>query len=122
MEKQDIIDTAFHVWGEHNFTHMSLAPLAEALNVSKTALYRYFKNKDDLLFTMKEKVVSEYAHMLDNFLQDKTYTSQSEGVATFFSVFFNEILNNSNHFSFFLLFISPWAFSLGANDIFGSTE
>ncbi|GHV76613.1 hypothetical protein AGMMS49942_14340 [Spirochaetia bacterium] len=49
MNKTDIIEAAFQVWGRELFKTTSLSQIAQALGVTKPALYRHFKNKDDLL-------------------------------------------------------------------------
>jgi AcrR family transcriptional regulator len=49
MNKTDIIEAAFQVWGRELFKTTSLSQVAQALGVTKPALYRHFKSKDDLL-------------------------------------------------------------------------
>jgi len=52
MTKEDIIKTAFKVWGRDLYRTMSLSDIAQELGVSKAALYRHFKDKDALLDAM----------------------------------------------------------------------
>lgn len=52
--RQEIIEKAFEVWGLSAYTDTSLSSLAKALNISKAALYRYFKNKEEILREMEE--------------------------------------------------------------------
>lgn len=61
MTKQEIISAAFRVWGRELYQSMSLAELAQELGVSKPALYRHFKNKQELLEAMYESFFDEYA-------------------------------------------------------------
>jgi AcrR family transcriptional regulator len=49
MNKTDIIETAFRVWGQELFKTTSLSKIAQALGVTKPALYRHFASKDALL-------------------------------------------------------------------------
>jgi AcrR family transcriptional regulator len=49
MNKTDIIEKALHVWGREMYKTTSLSRLAQALGVTKPALYRHFANKKALL-------------------------------------------------------------------------
>lgn len=55
-----ILQTAFQVWGESHFVNTSLASIAERLEVSKTALYRYFAGKDELIAAMQRQFGLDY--------------------------------------------------------------
>ncbi|MDR3343174.1 MAG: TetR/AcrR family transcriptional regulator [Treponema sp.] len=61
MTKQDIIKTAFRVWGRELYQSTSLTKLAQELGVSKPALYRHFENKQALVDAMYETFFDEYA-------------------------------------------------------------
>jgi AcrR family transcriptional regulator len=52
MTKQDILKTAFRVWGRKVYLNTSLSDIAHELGVTKTALYRHFKNKQAILNAM----------------------------------------------------------------------
>jgi len=52
MTNDDIIKAAFKVWGRDLYRTTSLAEIALELGVSKSALYRHFKDKDALLDAM----------------------------------------------------------------------
>lgn len=64
VKTQLIIDTAFNVWGEDSFYNTSLSSLAEAMGMTKPAIYRYFKNKDALLQAMKNNFIIKYRSRL----------------------------------------------------------
>jgi AcrR family transcriptional regulator len=49
MNKTDIIETAFRVWGRELYKITSLSQIAQALGVTKPALYRHFAGKKALL-------------------------------------------------------------------------
>ncbi|WP_010259506.1 TetR/AcrR family transcriptional regulator [Treponema primitia] len=49
MNKTDIIETAFQVWGRELFKTTSLSQIAQALGVTKPALYRHFESRGALL-------------------------------------------------------------------------
>jgi len=64
QKKQLIIDTAFKVWGDNFFYNTSLSSLADAMDISKAAIYRYFSNKEALIIAMKENLISKYQSLL----------------------------------------------------------
>jgi AcrR family transcriptional regulator len=61
ITKMDIINTAFRTWGKVFYQQTSLSHLARDLGVTKTALYRHFKNKEALLNAMYEYFFDHYA-------------------------------------------------------------
>jgi AcrR family transcriptional regulator len=62
-KQQEIIQEAFRVWGENCFFNTSLNSLAEAIGISKTALYRYFDGKDSILEAMKEYLLQVHQNL-----------------------------------------------------------
>jgi AcrR family transcriptional regulator len=66
MTKEDIVSTAFRVWGEELFQKMSLSDVAAALGCTKPALYRYFRNKDELLEAMYASFYDQFAGFLSD--------------------------------------------------------
>jgi len=102
LKTQLIIDTAFEVWGKNSFYNTSLSSLADALGMTKPALYRYFKNKEALLSAMKQDFITAYKSVHTNLKPDqfsdinsilKDYT---ENVIHFFT-------ENYNYYKFFVL-------------------
>jgi AcrR family transcriptional regulator len=61
MTRDDVINAAFFVWGRELYKTTSLAKLADALGVSKPALYRHFPDKDALLEAMAGRFYDDYA-------------------------------------------------------------
>lgn len=54
--KQAIIDAAFSFYETPNFTRWSLGEVAKKVGISKAAVFRHFKNKDDLVFEMRRSL------------------------------------------------------------------
>lgn len=50
LKRQVVLRTAAKTYSRNGFHETTLADIAEALNVSKPALYYYFRSKDDILF------------------------------------------------------------------------
>ncbi|MDA3959012.1 TetR/AcrR family transcriptional regulator [Oceanispirochaeta sp.] len=68
LKKIAIIEAALDVWSVDDYRTTSLNALATNLNMTKQALYRYFKNKEDLLDSM-----TDYVSSLENlWFQDMT--------------------------------------------------
>lgn len=61
--RQQIIDEAFRTWGRSAFFHTRLEDVAAALSITKPALYRYFKSKEELLEGMEQQLLSAYARL-----------------------------------------------------------
>jgi AcrR family transcriptional regulator len=61
MTRDEIIKTAFRVWGRELYLTTSLTKIAAELGVSKPALYRHFKDKQALLNAMEETFFTDYA-------------------------------------------------------------
>lgn len=60
LKRKEIIDTAFRVWNKNCYISTSLNDLADSLGMTKQAIYRYFRGKDDLLNAMESQVLLEY--------------------------------------------------------------
>ncbi|OHD82229.1 MAG: hypothetical protein A3J97_16350 [Spirochaetes bacterium RIFOXYC1_FULL_54_7] len=61
MKHEDILAAAFRVWGREAYRKMSLTEVAAELGVTKPALYRHFKDKDQLLAAMHTEFFDRYA-------------------------------------------------------------
>jgi AcrR family transcriptional regulator len=61
MTKTDVIKAAFRAWGRELYQKTSLSQVARELGVTKPALYRHFKNKQELLNEMYGYFFDEYA-------------------------------------------------------------
>ena len=59
-KKNDILESAFRIWGKDRFRSRSLAELAAAHDMTKQALYRYFSSKDKLETAMEERALEVY--------------------------------------------------------------
>jgi AcrR family transcriptional regulator len=66
MTRDDIIRAAFKVWGQELYRTTSLTEIAQELGVSKTALYRHFKDKDSILEAMYPVYFDECAAFIKN--------------------------------------------------------
>lgn len=54
LKKQAVIAEASRAFGRHGYKNVSLDEIAKTLNVTKPALYYYFKNKQELVYECHE--------------------------------------------------------------------
>ena len=65
LSREKIIETAFKVWGEECYRTRSLTLVAKALRVSKPALYRHFKDKDELIEALYRDFYSRFIPLME---------------------------------------------------------
>ena len=70
QKKLDIINAAFVQWSKDLYTNTSLTAVADALGMTKPALFRYFPSKDNLfdamLASFTQDMVSEAADIMED--------------------------------------------------------
>ncbi|MDR0708210.1 MAG: TetR/AcrR family transcriptional regulator [Treponema sp.] len=103
MTREDIITTAFQVWGRQLYQSTSLTAIADALNVSKPALYRHFKNKNDLLDAMHRYFLDAYAAFLKPFYDTAVTKQKNEGVLMIIRTMTTFYARNEDFSIFFLI-------------------
>lgn len=64
LSRERITDAAFSAWGRTHFSQTSLNLVAKQLGVTKPALYRYFRSKEELTYAMD----ADYAMRLRDFV------------------------------------------------------
>ncbi|HET7018513.1 MAG TPA: helix-turn-helix domain-containing protein [Streptosporangiaceae bacterium] len=57
MSRSAILDAAMHLAEVEGDTQLSLARLGKALDVDATAMYRHFRDKDDLLLALGDRLI-----------------------------------------------------------------
>jgi len=58
MIREEVLRKAANLFAERGFTSTSLEDIAEAVGLSRSALYYYFKNKDDVLTALIEQATT----------------------------------------------------------------
>ena len=74
MSKRDvksrlIIQAAIEVFSKNGFQHSSISEIAQRANVAEGTIYQYFRNKEDLFFSIPEEKTNEFCRELDLHLQ-----------------------------------------------------
>ena len=67
-----ILRAAESVFAEKGYIQSTISEIAKIANVSEGTIYEYFKNKDDLLFSIPEQTFQEHIAKLDEIFELKT--------------------------------------------------
>lgn len=70
--RQDILDAAYNMIGERGLDGLSIRGIADAIDYSPTALYRYFESKDALLDAVREQCFARLNQALFTAMQQPT--------------------------------------------------
>jgi AcrR family transcriptional regulator len=105
LSRERIIDAAFRAWGRSFFMRTGLELVAQDLGVTKPAMYRYFRNKDELIHAMEEDFRNCANRYLGQPLAELQHreTARTEDVArTYFQAMFQLFHEKPYHYPFFL--------------------
>jgi AcrR family transcriptional regulator len=94
--RQQLLDVALEVFGEHGFHPTSMNDVAEAAGVTKPVLYQHFRSKRDLY---REVLTDVGAHLLDAITKATTAaTSPHQQVELGFLAYFRFVASNEAAF------------------------
>jgi TetR/AcrR family fatty acid metabolism transcriptional regulator len=68
-KREAIIQAAIEVFSKSNFQSSSIAEIAQKANVAEGTIYQYFKNKEDLFFSIPVEKTKEFSRELELHLQ-----------------------------------------------------
>ena len=63
--KEKILQCAFELFGKPRISEVSLSEIAAVTGISKTAIFRHYKNKEDLFDTMRQRFFEAMAEMFN---------------------------------------------------------
>lgn len=69
-KKAEIISAAVELFNEKGFEKVALLDIAEKINMGRTTIYEYFKNKNEILAEYLEKEMSTFYEVMMNNLSD----------------------------------------------------
>jgi TetR/AcrR family transcriptional regulator, fatty acid metabolism regulator protein len=69
LRRQQIIQAAAEVFGASTFQNASISEIAQKANVAEGTLYQYFKNKEDLFFSIPAQKTEEFCEEFNLHLQ-----------------------------------------------------
>ncbi|MBR6200902.1 MAG: TetR/AcrR family transcriptional regulator [Spirochaetales bacterium] len=106
QKKHDIINTAFVQWSRDLYANTSLTVVAEAMNMTKPALFRYFPSKESLCDAMVETFTSDLRVFADQFISEIEHGTLQESFAVLIDKGFDFFISHSDR-HYFLFFTSP---------------
>lgn len=95
MEKEArtkaILDTAARLFSEKDFHTVTVDDIAERVGLAKGTLYLYFKNKDDLFYSIvQDKTTELFKRLRDAVQEDHPYIERFENLIRSYLHFFEE--------------------------------
>ncbi len=72
VKKESIVQAAIEVFSKNSFRNSSISEIAQKANVAEGTIYQYFKNKEDLFFSIPIEKTKEFTRELDLHLQGIT--------------------------------------------------
>ncbi len=89
--KRDIINTAMKLFAEKDFHEVKVDEIAQKVGLSKGTLYLYFKNKEDLFFSIiKDKTELLFSKLKSAIQNDAPYLERLENFINYYLSFFEE--------------------------------
>jgi len=102
--RADILASAEHLLFQHGLEHFTVEGVANEAEVSKATVYLYFKNKEDLLFTIFNKGHQLLYELID---QDFNQAPDNESkLATFFNAVVKYQKQYPDYFNMLFLFMA----------------
>lgn len=95
--RQEILDAAIKVFAEKGFHEATLEEVAQEAEFSKGAIYLYFSNKEDLLFTIVSDSLEKWAEFYNSTIMGKG--NFREKLTELYSGVAERIFGNSNLFT-----------------------
>ncbi len=75
LVREDVLRKAAAVFAEKGFASANLQDIADAVGLSRPALYYYFKNKDEVLAALVEEATTYPVSVLEKYRRDKDLTA-----------------------------------------------
>ena len=99
--KEKILECAFGLYEKPRMSEISLSEIAAKAGISKTAIFRHYKNKEELMEKMREKFFEAFALMISQ-LDDSRKPYNLKGVEKAVRCVFDFCQNYPNYLSYFL--------------------
>lgn len=89
--KKDILEAALVLFAEKDFHEVTVDEIAERVGLSKGTLYLYFKNKDDLFFSIIEEKTEELFYRVQSAIRGEgSFLKRLENLVRAWLSFFDE--------------------------------
>lgn len=77
-KKQDILDAAIQVFAESGYYNAKISRIAETAGVATGSVYLYFHNKEDILFTLFDRIWLELSEQLQVIVDRQDITPEQK--------------------------------------------
>ena len=67
--RREILDVAERLFARHGYASTSMDDVAEAVGVTKPAIYHYFRSKDDILLEIRQSIIDEALERVEGVLE-----------------------------------------------------
>lgn len=67
--RREILDVAERLFAKHGYASTSMDDVAEAVGVTKPAIYHYFRSKDDILLEIRQSIIDEALERVEGILE-----------------------------------------------------
>lgn len=89
--KNEILEASLQLFAEKGFHKVTVDEIAERVGLSKGTVYLYFKNKEDLFFSIvQEKAELLYQRLQSTIIAEKPFTECLRNYSQAFLVFFED--------------------------------
>lgn len=72
--EHEIVSTAREVFSEYGYKKTTMDDVSARMNITRSALYYYYKNKDDLFYAIMENLIAEYRESVEVAVSTKKTT------------------------------------------------
>ena len=100
LVRDQLIDIAAKIFDEKGYSRTGMGDIAQALGLGRSAVYHYFRNKEEILAALVEAEALTPSHMLDELSQNRSL-SASERLRTAVTDGIVRRLSSGSRFLFF---------------------
>ena len=94
--KNEIMEAGLQLFAEKDYHEVTVDEIAERVGLSKGTLYLYFKNKEDLFFSIvQDKADLFYERLHATIARDQSFADCLHGFVYTFLSFFHRFLNSN---------------------------
>lgn len=67
--RKEILEVAERLFWQKGFHAASMDDVAEAIGLTKPAIYHYFRSKDDILLELRQSIIDDMLHLIEGVLE-----------------------------------------------------
>jgi TetR/AcrR family fatty acid metabolism transcriptional regulator len=86
--KEEITRAAIEIFGKNEFRNSSISEIAKLADIAEGTIYQYFKNKEELFFSIAEERSQKFCEQLDLHLQGIAGSTQKLGKFVWYYLYF----------------------------------